>query len=204
MRLTYEEAIEVAQGLKTLRFCPDAEGLATVARDLVLWCGEFPGWIPSQQAAWIIQKIRNEWDEWHGSKLMREIFDQKFTIHPDDPSAQWKRQGLQADPAFVESILGTINGKASPEQLDALRWESIRDALHAEAQPMAFCRSRAPNCKCSTCKEAHIDRQFWAEFLAQASKEHAQEVAAIRAGRRPEHPAPDAYKSHWESKKRSA
>jgi hypothetical protein len=94
--MTEDEAIEAVSPLKTLPFCPDSEGLRAVARDLVIWCQGFQGWQPHQQALWIVQQIRNNWDQWHGSKLMREIFDQKFTLHAPDPMDRWKREETPA------------------------------------------------------------------------------------------------------------
>ena len=84
--LTYERAREIVTALKTLPFCPDADGLGVVATDLVAWCQGFAGWAPEQQAGWLIQQVRNDWDKWHGSKLMKEIFDREFTVLPASDS----------------------------------------------------------------------------------------------------------------------
>jgi hypothetical protein len=183
-QLTYDQAREIANNLKTLVFCPDTDGLKAIAEDLVGWCQGFQGWAPDQQAMWVVQEIRNQWDKWYGSKAMREMFDQKFTIHPPDPIEAWKKQGLKPDPTFVESILGTINGKSTPEQLDALRWESIGDALEYQGLPE---RDKTKD-----------GRKFWPDFLFRMEQEHPTEVAAIRAGRQPEHPESEAYKNLWD------
>jgi hypothetical protein len=97
---------------------------------------------------------------------------------------EWKK-GADPDPGFSAKLLAKM-GK--PDQYDELRWQGIRDALEREASPMPFCRGGAPNCKCSTCKEARNSRGFWAEFLFQMRRDHPDEVAAIREGREPQLP----------------
>lgn len=188
--MTEDEAIEAVSPLKTLPFCPDSEGLRAVARDLVIWCQGFQGWQPHQQALWVVQQIRNTWDRWHGSKLMREIFDQKFTVHPPDPVDEWRKQGLKPDPEFSLSLISQINGKATPQQIDELRWEGIRSALEYQRRPQR-----------ETDKPG---RKFWGEFLFAMENDHPAEVTEIRAGRTPQHPAPDAYKLNWADMPRNA
>jgi hypothetical protein len=133
---------------------------------------------------WAVQEIRNQWDKWYGSKAMREMFDQKFTLHPPDPIEGWRKEGLRADPVFTGSILSAITGKSTPEQLDALRWESIRDAMEYQKLPER--------------EKTKDGRTFWSDFLFRMEQEHPAEVAAIRAGRQPEHPDPEAYKKLWD------
>jgi hypothetical protein len=182
--MTYDAARELVNDLKTLPFCPDSDGLKAVAHDLVAWCQGFQGWTPEQQAMWTVQQIRNTWDAWHGSKAMREIFDGKFTMHPpDDPTEEWRRQGLKPDPGFGQNLLSRLNGKATSEQLDELRWEGIRDALEYQRRPQR-----------QTDKSG---RKFWGDFLAQMEKDHPEEVRTLSAGREPWHSKPGAYRLNW-------
>jgi hypothetical protein len=91
---------------------------------------------------------------------------------PPDKIEQWKKEGLKHDPDFAASLLANMSGKNSPDEYARHRWGCIKDALDGQGL-------------------------FWAEYLNWAIKNHPQEVAAIRAGRTPELPHPEAYKLHW-------
>jgi hypothetical protein len=104
---------------------------------------------------------------------------------PPDKIEQWKKEGLKPDPEFSSRLLASMTGRNAPEEYDALRWDSIRNALEYTRRP-----------------ERETDKQgrlFWNWYLAWAEDCHPDEVAQIRAGRRPEHPDPEAYKLKWEN-----
>jgi hypothetical protein len=82
-----------------------------------------------------------------------------------------------------DQLLTAMNGKLTPEEQDALRWQSIRNALEYAERPRR--------------ETDKAGRLAWAEYLSWAKSWHPEEVAAIRAGQEPTHPDPEAYKRQW-------
>jgi hypothetical protein len=72
--------------------------------------------------------------------------------------------------ALMGGIMQTLNGRNTDADYARLRRNGIRDALEATESPM---RGDTP--------EANASRQFWADHLAWAEREHPDEVAALRA-----------------------
>jgi hypothetical protein len=72
--------------------------------------------------------------------------------------------------ALMGGIMQTLNGRNTDADYARLRRNGIRDALEATANPV---RGETP--------EANASRQFWADHLAWAEREHPDEVAQLRA-----------------------
>lgn len=93
--LDFDVAVQFAEALHGIKNAPQRPGaLQATVKDLQEWCCGVPceivyllaqkeksySFSPSaiQQAEWLVNTARAEWDEWQGPRALQAIFDQRF------------------------------------------------------------------------------------------------------------------------------
>lgn len=149
---------------------PHAEVAITATKDdLLHWCrgGRFEGrdFTPLQQAEWLAEEVRTEWENWRGSAGLHAVFLSRFTPEPADQTAEWRAECGPPDPAWSKNLLadvaGRMRGKNTDAEWAAFRRECIRQALEDERNG--------------------VGTKFNGEFLANMRARHPEEVQELSA-----------------------
>lgn len=134
------------------------EAVPSVASDLVELCRGFQGYEPAHQAAWLINRLKTSWDEWHGPKLMREIFDGKFTIYAPDPRDKWKKEAGRAASPFAAANASAYDKYATENEAIM---ERARRAEKERAEKNVAVRKFL---KVRDLSDVTFEQRWWAEM----------------------------------------